>query len=106
LGAPERRVAGIERSLWSDPTTSVRDLAQDAAVSERQLHRLCTRGFGMSPAMLRRLVRLERFLMLTGGAPMTLARMASTAGYFDQQHLARDCRLLADRTPAQLLTTC
>ena len=106
LGAPERRVAGVERSLWSDPTTSVRDLAQGAAVSERHLQRLCVKGFGMSPAMLRRLVRLERFLMLTGGSRTTLARMATTAGYFDQQHLARECRLLTDRTPAQLLTTC
>ncbi len=106
LGAPERRVAGIERSLWSEPGTTVRDLASAACVSERQLHRLCTQGFGMGPAVLRRLVRLERFLNLADGASMTLARMAAAAGYFDQQHLARDCRVLADRTPAQLLHTC
>ncbi|HLR86110.1 MAG TPA: helix-turn-helix domain-containing protein [Nocardioidaceae bacterium] len=106
LGMPEPRVAGVERSLWSDPGTTVGALARDAGVSQRQLHRLCTRAFGMSPSELRRLVRLERFLMLTGGSPMTLARMASAAGYFDQQHLARDCRMLADRTPAQLLHTC
>lgn len=106
LGAPDRRIAGIERSLWSDPSTTVSELARDASVSERQLHRLCTRAFGIGPAMLRRLVRLERFAMLSFGSPMTLARMAATAGYFDQQHLARDCRLLTDRTPAQLVTSC
>ncbi|UPK74379.1 helix-turn-helix domain-containing protein [Nocardioidaceae bacterium SCSIO 66511] len=106
FGAADPRVVAVEETLWSGGPAPVRTLAADAGLSVRQFHRLCTRAFGMGPAALRRLARFERFLSLVGRSPLPLAQLAHEAGYFDQQHLARDCRLLTERTPTEVLGAC
>lgn len=55
--------------------------------------------------MLRRILRLRRFLSLVErrDAVSDLAALAFASGYADQQHLARDTRAIARATPSQLV---
>jgi len=71
----------------------VRVLAAEVGLSERQLRRRCGTAFGYPPSVLRRLLRLQRFLRsaiaITPERP-SLAVLAAAAGYADQAHLARE----------------
>lgn len=79
----------------------VRSLARQIGISERQLHRRATTSFGYGPAVLARILRVQRFLAdaRSAGRPTALAELAIAAGYFDQPHLNRDIRAIAGSTP-------
>jgi len=98
-------VDAMVHRLMSDPTCTVSELAREIGLSERQLLRRCTVTFGYGPATLRRILRLQRFLRIAGRAshPVKLTVLAAAAGYTDQQHLARDSRMIARATPGQLV---
>ncbi len=85
----------------------VSDLARDIGLSERQLHRRCAAAFGYGPAVLGRILRLQRFLALakTSGSAAGLAQLALMAGYADQPHLSREVRTIAKTTPTALLAS-
>jgi transcriptional regulator GlxA family with amidase domain len=71
-------------------------------VDLRTLQRRFRSEIGISPRMLQRLVRFRRaFRMLSGPRPMSLARAAVLAGYFDQSHMTRDFRRFAGSAPAR-----
>jgi AraC-like DNA-binding protein len=82
-----------------------RAIARSAGLSERQIHRRCTEAFGYGPAVLARILRLQRALHLarSGRRPPRLADLAVAAGYADQQHLAHDVRALTGTTASALL---
>lgn len=84
----------------------MRNLADAASLSERQLHRRCRAAFGYGPATLRAVLRLQRFMALarrsTGAG---LAELAQRAGFSDQAHLAREARRFAGLTPTALLAS-
>jgi AraC-like DNA-binding protein len=86
---------------------SLRDLSRATGLSARQLHRRCTAAFGYGPAVLARILRLQRALQLARSAqtrrPPRLAELAAAAGYFDQQHLAHEVRTIMGTTPTRLL---
>ena len=88
-------------------TTSVRELARNAQLSERQLHRRCRAAFGYGPAFLLRINRVQRFVQLARDVVQAprLADLADAAGYTDQAHLAHDVRSIMGTTPAQVLFT-
>ena len=83
----------------------VLELSRAIGLSERQLHRRCTAAFGYGPAVLARILRLQRALQLARShqGPFRLAELAAAAGYFDQQHLAHEVRAIMGTTPARLL---
>jgi AraC-like DNA-binding protein len=83
----------------------VRDLSRATGLSERQLHRRCTAAFGYGPAVLARMLRLQRALRLARShkAPLRLAELAAAAGYSDQQHFAHEVRAIMGTTPTSLL---
>ncbi len=105
-GSPEPGpVAGtLPRLLAARPGITVAEVAAELALGDRQLHRQCVRAFGYGPATLRRILRLQRFLALArgSGAGADLACLAVAAGYTDQPHLSRDCRMIAGASPAEL----
>ncbi|MDA2808703.1 helix-turn-helix domain-containing protein [Nocardiopsis suaedae] len=109
LGAPASRSAStaavVSRTLTAAPDTTVADLARESALSERQLHRRCVAAFGYGPAVLRRILRLQRFLRMARhpAATTDLSVLAAMAGYTDQSHLNRDSRALAGVPPSALL---
>ncbi|NGO71435.1 helix-turn-helix transcriptional regulator, partial [Streptomyces boncukensis] len=73
---------------------SVREVAREVGLSERQLHRRCLHAFGYGAKTLDRVLRMRRALALAeGGTP--LSETAVRAGYADQAHLAREVRSLA-----------
>ena len=83
----------------------VLELSRAIGLSERQLHRRCTAAFGYGPAVLARILRLQRALQLARShqGPFRLAELAAAAGYFDQQHLAHEVRAIMGTTPTRLL---
>ncbi|MDT0300761.1 helix-turn-helix domain-containing protein [Streptomonospora wellingtoniae] len=95
-------VAGM---LTADPATPVAELAAETGLSQRQLHRRCTAAFGYGPSVLRRILRLQRFLYLARhpAAPTDLAGLAHNAGFTDQSHLYRECRDLGGASPHELV---
>ncbi len=97
--APGPMVGEVLRRL--SVGTSVAETASAAGVSERQLHRRCLDWFGYGPKFLVRVLRMQRALALArAGTPY--ARVAASAGYADQAHLARDVKELAGATLSEL----
>ncbi len=83
---------------------TVRGIASDVGISERQLFRRCVDEVGYGPKHLVRVLRLQRLLELARRLPdATLARLAAAAGYADQSHMSRECRALTGITPARLV---
>ena len=109
LAARARPVDGVALEvaarLNQPRAASVRDLSHATGLSERQLHRRCTAAFGYGPAVLARMLRLQRALRLARlhQGPLRLAELAAAAGYFDQQHLTHEVRAIMGTTPTRLL---
>jgi AraC-like DNA-binding protein len=85
-----------------DPRTRVEALADELAVSARQLRRRFETAVGYGPKRLARVLRLERALAHARSGD-ELAQAAAAAGYADQAHFAHDCRALAGVSPGALL---
>jgi AraC-like DNA-binding protein len=83
----------------------LREFARSAGLSERQIHRRCTEAFGYGPAVLARILRLQRALRLARSRrrPPRLAELAVAAGFFDQQHLAHDAKAITGTTASDLM---
>jgi AraC-like DNA-binding protein len=90
----------ISALLGPDPP-SIAVLARRVGWSRQQLGRAVRRAVGVSPKRLARVARLQRATALLQAEPDPgLAAVAIRAGYFDQAHMTRDFRDLADVTPA------
>jgi AraC-like DNA-binding protein len=72
---------------------SIAALADQLAVSDRQLRRRVIRAIGYGPKRLARVFRLYEALE-AARAGEDLARAAFDAGYVDQAHFANECRAL------------
>lgn len=98
--APDRRVAVIHRELLA-PHLDVTSLAAAVGVSERTLHRLCTRAFGFTPKALLRQKRFLRTLeQVRGVLDQPLSGLIDDA-YYDQAHFNRDFRQFMGMTPTE-----
>ena len=86
----------------AQPHLAVAALADDLAVSQRQLRRRFERAVGYGPKRLARVLRLGRALA-AAYAGDELARVALDAGYADQSHFSHDCRTLTGVAPSALL---
>ncbi|MGH3403581.1 MAG: helix-turn-helix domain-containing protein [Streptosporangiaceae bacterium] len=89
--------------LLSQPS-SVGSAALQAGYSARELRRRFAEHVGLSPKRFQRVTRFQRFRSLMAGpaSPPAMAQAAAFCGYYDQAHLAHDCRVLACRTPTAL----
>ena len=98
-------VVELAARRWSEAPASlaVGVLAQEAGLTERQLHRRFLHAVGYGPKRLQRILRFQAFLRRSGAAPAGLAELAACCGYADQAHLSRETAVLARRTPAQLV---
>jgi AraC-like DNA-binding protein len=105
LAAEARRRAAV--SLRPEVTRALALLARgrtvaataaDVGYSRRHLGALVRSETGVSPKQLHRLGRFERSRSLLGRRP--LADVATTCGYADQAHLAREWRALAGCPPS------
>jgi AraC-like DNA-binding protein len=103
-GALDPLVRGATRLLDGSGTT-VRHVASEVALSERQLERRFRESVGYGPKTLQRILRFRRLLSELGKEPESsgdLARIAAETGYSDQAHLTRESRELSGLSPTQL----
>ena len=99
---PDRLISHVVELAGSGRT--VRDIANDVGLSERQLFRRCVDEIGYGPKHLVRVLRLQQLLGLARRlSKASLASLAAAAGYADQSHMSRECRALTGVTPARLL---
>jgi AraC-like DNA-binding protein len=90
----------IKRSLGA---AAIGELAEELGWSHRRLIARYRDMVGLPPKVVARIVRFERLTALLAADPSADWATAATAcGYFDQAHLAREVRELADITPTQL----
>ena len=90
--------------LSTQPELSIAAIAKTCGVSERRLHELFLREVGLSPKRLARILRFRRALqMLADAAHRDLRDVALSCGYYDQPHLYRDFRALAQLTPVEYI---
>jgi transcriptional regulator GlxA family with amidase domain len=103
--ALDAHVIAAASALARAPMT-LDDLDERTGPGARQLRRRFVQQVGYGPKTYQRVMRFRRFMAVanTGRQPLGgLAGLALAVGYADQAHLTRECRRLADRTPAQLL---
>lgn len=85
-------------------SASVKTVAADLGVSERQLRRVFQQSIGVTPKSFARLARFHHALRTAReDRHTTWASIAATAGYYDQAHLIEDFRAIAGVTPRTLL---
>jgi AraC-like DNA-binding protein len=94
--------AASERLLRTAGRERVAALARETGLSERRLHELFRLQVGVAPKRYARILRFRHALVRLSGEPEDeLADVAQDCGYFDQAHLCRDFRDLAQLTPQQ-----
>ena len=125
--ADQGTVADVARSLWkhlpnlagsirNTPATraaqfirsykgriSCRRLAAFLEISERHLRRVFVDEFGISPKAYTRRIRLTAAVVRAESTTDGWADIALAAGYSDQSHLIRDCRILMGKSPKALV---
>lgn len=86
-------------------TLRVDALADATSLSTRRLRSAFQREVGVPPKRLARILRFREALERLATAPaIDLMRLALDCGYYDQAHLYRDFRELADMTPLDYVT--
>jgi AraC-like DNA-binding protein len=85
------------------PQVRVGDIAKRASLSQRRLIELFTASVGLTPKRFGRVLRFQRATALARSASLDWTRIAHECGYYDQPHLIRDFRELAEVTPSDLM---
>lgn len=83
---------------------SISKLASDAGLSLRQFERRFRSQVGVSPRLYANVIRFRTvFDSLSDGTRHDWARLALSAGYFDQSHMIRDFRRFLGCSPNEFL---
>jgi len=90
----------------SEGEYTVQELVKLIGFSERQLERKFKRQVGITPKILSRIMRFQKFLALTKTQDLkTLADAALACGYYDQSHFIRDFTRFSGVSPMHYLST-
>jgi AraC-like DNA-binding protein len=100
--APPPVVAGAWRRLCETKgRTRIDEIVRASGVSHRHLVARFREEIGVTPKAAARILRFEHSLgRIRAGVP--IATVAGEGGYYDQAHLDREFRALADTTPKRL----
>lgn len=94
----------VQLALRHPLAASVKDLADIACLSPRQLERRFQDTLGMSPQYFCRVARFDHFVKRWNvRSDVRLASLAHDCGYFDQSHLNRDFKWFTGETPTGYL---
>lgn len=93
------------RLVASRGCVRIGEVAAELDWSRKHLVQTFHAEIGHRPKAIARIMRFDHALALAYSAPPDWADIAYTAGYADQAHLIREFRLLAGRTPAEILAT-
>jgi AraC-like DNA-binding protein len=85
------------------PDTRVRDIAKTIGITQRRLIELFTATVGITPKRFGRVLRFHRATALARDNALDWTRIAHQCGYYDQAHLIRDFRELAELTPTDVM---
>jgi AraC family transcriptional regulator len=88
--------------LRASPQRRVGDLARAHGVTPEHAARAFARRFGMAPAKMRSEHRLQAALRALGDGLLSLAQVATQAGYADQAHFTRAVAAATGASPARL----
>ena len=80
---------------------TVRRVASELKLGERDMRRLFADEVGLSPKALQRVLRFRKVLRILPGLVQrrqSAAAVAADTGYADQAHMSRECRRLAGAT--------
>jgi len=91
--------AAVTAIAGSAGTIDLVHVATNTGLSLRQLERRFLADVGVAPKTLARTVRLQAALRRIAEG-QTLADVAAACGYYDQPHMTRDFRRLAETSPA------
>ena len=90
----------------SEGEYSVQELVRLIGFSERQLERKFKKQVGITPKILSRLMRFQKFLAMAREAnTLTLADAATACGYYDQSHFIRDFTKFSGMSPMKYLSS-
>lgn len=93
----------LGRIVASGGAAVIGNIADELGWSHRRLIARYRDTVGLPPKLVARIVRFERLTAQVGTDPdIEWASAASSCGYFDQAHLAREVRELAGITPTEL----
>ncbi|SFD72565.1 helix-turn-helix domain-containing protein [Paracidovorax konjaci] len=98
-----QRIEHGVRQRFHEPGLTAADVAAEAGVSLRTLHRALAAG-GSTFALLlmrERMAAAQRMLRAPSHRHLTVAEIGRRAGFLDPSHFARACRHWSGRTPAQ-----
>ncbi|MEK8170994.1 AraC family transcriptional regulator [Streptomyces sp. M19] len=76
-------------------------IAAEVGWSQSYLVRRFTQQIGLSPKSAARVLRFHRAVGLLTGQNTNPAAVAAACGFYDQAHLNREFRALAETTPAR-----
>lgn len=97
----------VERAQSDRTVARAEDLAADAGLSVRSLHRLFEQYVGVGPKWVVRRSRVQEAAdRVANGARVDWARTAQELGYHDQAHLIRDFREQVGFTPEVYARRC
>jgi AraC-like DNA-binding protein len=102
----ERRVhpvVGYALDMLAQPQARVGDIAKRTSLSQRRLIEIFNAAVGLTPKRFGRVLRFHRATALGRSAALDWTRIAYECGYYDQAHLIRDFRELADLTPSDVI---
>ncbi len=99
------RIKAAVDQIFTDPQTSVADLADTACLGRKQFERSFRSQVGINPKEYARIVRFQRALNLMQSGESGLSQVAYASGYSDQSHFIREFRRFSGQTPATLLKT-
>jgi len=102
-GTPVPAVSAAWRRLvQSGGSVRIATLAGQVGPNRRHLSQVFTGEYGLSPKEAGRVVRFERAVnLLERDDHHELSAVAAMCGYFDQAHLDREWRTLAEMTPTE-----
>lgn len=97
----------VERAREDREIRRVEQLAEEAALSVRSLHRLFERYVGVGPKWIICRARVQEAAeRVATGAKVDWAALAQELGYHDQSHLVRDFKEQIGFTPAAYAARC
>jgi len=94
----------IDKIRHTAGTMPIKNLAESAYISERQLSRVFEEVIGLNPKMFSRLVRINKAIKIYKGHAISKSTyIAYESGFFDQSHLIREFNELCGTTSSNFI---
>jgi transcriptional regulator GlxA family with amidase domain len=91
--------ASLQHIQQMNGQVSMKKLADDLYISQRQLERLYKTQVGMSPVQYARLIRVQEARNLLKIDTRSTAEIGAELGFYDQSHFIRDFKAIVGITP-------